>query len=91
MTYRPNTRVRLTAFHRTQDHRCVIVSLNVGDVLEVAGYVTGSPDVRCRFLGRPNRTVIVPAAKLVRCAERVETAADAGGVAGDQQPTQGRE
>lgn len=79
MTYRPNDRVRLTAFHRTQDHRCVIVALNVGDVLEVAGHVTGSPDVRCRFLGRPNRTVVVPAGKLTRCGERAEAQpADAG-------------
>lgn len=90
MTYRQGDRVRLIAFHRTQDHRGVIVSLNVADVLEVAGYVTGSPDVRCRFLGRPNRTVLVPAMKLTRCAERVETAgAGQVGETGDQQPTQG--
>ena len=68
LMYRPGDYVRLTAFHRTQDHRQVIVSLNVGDVLQVAGYVTGSPDVRLRFLNRPNRTVLVPAAKVVRCA-----------------------
>lgn len=58
--------VRLTAFHRTQDNRQVIVSLNVGDRLQVAGSVTGSPDVRCRFPDRPNRWVVLPADKLRR-------------------------
>lgn len=69
--FRQGDTVRLTAFHRGEDHDGVVVELNHGRRLVVAGHVTGSPDVRCRFPERPSRTVPVPAAKLacVRAAD----------------------
>lgn len=79
MSFQAGEAVRLTAFHRTQDNRQVLVALNVGDRLQVAGHVTGSPDVRCRFPGRPNRWVVVPADKLTRCRRAVANDGDHSG------------